>query len=84
MKVFYLPCLDHCKSFYGKAKVIEQDNGEKVLQSYNTQIAKITTGGELVRLWSGNSQTSSRHFNSFCKFYGLPVVRFASQPVGEV
>lgn len=81
MKIFDLPCFDTRASFYGKAKVIEQDNGEKVLQSYNTHIAKITTGGEVVRLWSGNSQTSSRHFNSFLKFYDLPPVRFASLPV---
>lgn len=35
MKVFDLPCFDRCKSFYGKAKVKELDNGEKVLQSYS-------------------------------------------------
>lgn len=81
MKIFDLPCFDTRASFYGKSKVIEQDNGEKVLQSYNTHIAKITTGGEVVRLWSGNSQTSSRHFNSFLKFYDLPPVKFATLPV---
>lgn len=34
-KMYNLPCLDSRKSFYGKAKVIETENGEKLLQSYN-------------------------------------------------
>lgn len=29
MKIFDLPCFDGRKSFYGKAKVIEEDNGER-------------------------------------------------------
>jgi len=37
-------------SFYGKAKVIEEDNGEKVLQSYNTKVCKITSSGEVIRM----------------------------------
>lgn len=52
MKIYDLPVMgyDRAKSFYGKAKVIEKDNGEKVLQSYNTEVCKITSGGEFVRL----------------------------------
>ena len=34
MKIYDLIPMDGRKSFYGKAKVIEKDNGEKVLQSY--------------------------------------------------
>ena len=43
-KIFDLPVCgyDRAKSFYGKAKVIETDNGEKVLQSYNTFVCRIT------------------------------------------
>lgn len=46
-KIFDLPVCgyDRAKSFYGKAKVIETDNGEKVLQSYNTFVCRITAGG---------------------------------------
>lgn len=43
---------DSVKSFYGKARVIEKENGEKVLQSYNTEVCKITSGGEFVRMWN--------------------------------
>lgn len=72
MKMFDLPVMRGCeKSFYGKAKVIEQDNGEKVLQSYNTWVCKITSCGEFVRMWNGYSVTTMRHVNSFLSFYGI-------------
>lgn len=52
-KIFDLPVCgyDRAKSFYGKAKVIETDNGEKVLQSYNTFVCRITAAGRFVRMW---------------------------------
>lgn len=73
MKIYDLPVMGHdrAKSFYGKAKVIEKDNGEKVLQSYNTEVCKITSGGEFVRLWGGYSLTTMRHVNSFLSFFGI-------------
>lgn len=71
IKEYDLPCFDSRKSFYGKAKVIENDNGEKVLRSYNTEVCKITNGGEFVRLWSGYSSTTMRHINSFLRFFGI-------------
>lgn len=70
LKVFDLPCLDSRKSFYGKAQVIEAD-GEKILQSYNTRVAKIDKDNNFISLWSGSSQTTSRHIKSFKKFYGI-------------
>lgn len=72
-KIFNLPvcCSDKAKSFYGKAKVIETDNGEKVLQSYNTAVCKITSSGEFVRLWSGYSVTTMRHINSFLQLFDI-------------
>lgn len=71
-KIYDLPCLDSRKSFYGKAKVIERD-GETVLLSYNTEVAKITESGEFVRLWSGNTQTTNRHIKSFKQFFNVEV-----------
>lgn len=70
-RCFDLPCLDSHKSFYGKAQITEYPNGEKVLQSYNTNVCKITAEGEFVRLWDGNTMTTNRHICSFCKFYGV-------------
>lgn len=74
MKFYDLPVMGHdrAKSFYGKAKVIEKDNGEKVLQSYNTEVCKIGSNGEFVRLWGGYSVTTMRHVNNFLSFFGIP------------
>lgn len=72
-KSFDLPVCgsDRAKSFYGKAKVIETDNGEMILQSYNTVACKITSSGEFVRLWSGYSVTTMRHINSFLQLFDI-------------
>lgn len=73
MKIYDLPVMgyDRAKSFYGKARVIEKDNGEKVLQSYTTDVCKITSNGEFVRLWDGYSSTTIRHVNAFLSLFGI-------------
>lgn len=63
---------DSVKSFYKKATVIETDDGETILQSYDTQVCKITADGKFIRLWDGYSATTMRHINSFLKYIGLP------------
>ena len=71
MKKFDLPVLnDKAKSFYGKAKVIECDNGDIELQSYNTIVCRIKNG-KFERLWDGYSATTMRHINSFIDLYGI-------------
>ena len=72
-KIFDLPVCssDRAKSFYGKAKIIETENGEKVLQSYNTFVCRITAAGQFVRMWGGYSATTMRHVNSFLSFYDM-------------
>ena len=62
---------DKAKSYYGKARVIEKDNGEKVLMSYDTEVCKITKSGEFVRLWEGYSATTMRHVNSFLELFDI-------------
>lgn len=62
---------DRAKSFYGKARVIEKDNGETVLLSYDTEVCKITKRGKFVRLWGGYSATTMRHVNSFLKLFNI-------------
>lgn len=72
MRIYELPNVgDRRKSFHGKAKVIEKDNGETVLQSYDTEVCKINPNGEFVRLWDGYSSTTMRHINSFLQFFGI-------------
>lgn len=62
---------ENVKSFYGKASVIEKDNGDKVLKSYDTEVCKVTSSGEFVRMWSGYSATTMRHVNSFLQYVGI-------------
>lgn len=55
------------KSFYGKAKVLIQDNGTIQLLSYNTVVCEIDTKNNFNMLWDGKSQTTTRHINEFKK-----------------
>lgn len=64
MKVFELTArFDSRKSFYGKAHVIEHDDGVMELQSYNTIVSRCKDGKvEHLGKWS---QTTSRHQREF-------------------
>lgn len=72
MRVFDLPAInDRAKSFYGKAKVSEYNNGDVYLISYSTLVARIHNG-KFEKLWDRYSATTMRHINSFLLFYNLP------------
>lgn len=66
------------KSYYGKAIVWEMADGSKVLQSYQTRVARITPNGEVIRMWGGWSATTGKHIASFC---GLNKKAFMSLPL---
>lgn len=71
MRTFELiPVYDKAKSFYGKAMVIEYDNGNIELRSYDTIVARIRNG-KFERLWNGYSATTMRHINSFINTFGV-------------
>lgn len=61
---------DRANSFYGKAKVIEND-GETLLQSYNTIVCKIDKSGGFVRMWDVYSATTMRHINAFVEVFKI-------------
>ena len=71
MRVFDLPCMNGRKSFYGKAKVIELDNGTKQLLSYNTIVCEIDSNRNFKKIWTGSSHTTNCHIKSFKEFYGV-------------
>ena len=66
------------KSFGCKAVVEVMDDGTKVLYSYMTKIAKITTSGSFVRLCDHEAKCSSpttmSHIVAFCVSNGLPSI----------
>ena len=70
MRRFELKPTNRQKSFYGKAEVIEKDNGDIELRSYSTIVARIRNG-KFERLWHGYSQTTMNHINSFIDTFGI-------------
>ena len=66
MKIYELTArFDARKSFYGKAHVIDHENGVIELQSYNTIVSRCVNGVvEHLGKWS---QTTSRHQREFEK-----------------
>lgn len=72
MKIYDLDCYDARNSFYGKAKVIEDpDNNRITLRSYATDVCMIE-GGIFHKLWDGYSKTTMRHINSFLMEFNMP------------
>ena len=66
IRVFRLePSYTNQKSFYGKAVVIKDSNGNKYLQSYNTVVCAIDKQGNFYRLWDGYSVSTMNHINDF-------------------
>jgi hypothetical protein len=70
MKTYELKPTNNRKSFYGKASVIERDNGDIELRSYETIVARIRNGN-IERLWDGYSATTMNHVNSFLNLFGI-------------
>lgn len=70
MRTYELNPTNNRKSFYHKAEVIERDNGDIELRSYETIVARIRNG-KFERLWSGYSMTTMNHINSFLDTFGI-------------
>ena len=70
MKMYDLKPINNRKSFYGKASIIERDNGDIELRSYNTIVARVRDG-KFERLWDGYSMTTMNHINSFIDAIGI-------------
>lgn len=70
MKAYELKPTNNRKSFYGKASVIERENGDIELRSYDTIVARIRNG-KFERLWSDYSATTMNHINSFLDTFGI-------------
>lgn len=66
MRIYELEArFDTRKSFYGKARIIDHENGTIELQSYNTIVSRCVDGKvEELGKWS---QTTTRHQKEFRK-----------------
>lgn len=70
MKIYEISPINGRKSFYGKAHVIDHEDGIIELQSYNTIVCKIDNG-VFKRLWSGYNVTTMNHINAFVNLFGI-------------
>ena len=61
------------KSYYRKAFILEDENGNVFLQSYDTVVCGIVDGS-FVRYWDDYSVTTMNHINDFCKLYNTPTM----------
>ena len=68
------------QSFYGKAKVVIEEDGTEVLYSYDNAIIKRLPDGTLVRLYDDYTMTTGKHIKAFC---GLDKKAFTKMPVGK-
>ena len=59
------------KSYYQKAFVLQDNDGNVYLQSYRTIVCGFV-GGKLERYWDGYSRTTMNHLNDFMKFINMP------------
>lgn len=67
MKIYELTPINNQASFYGKAKVVIDDDGTETLLSYDTPIIRRTADGKLSRLWFDDwTATTGRHIKAFC------------------
>ena len=66
-----LPCMEYRKSFYGKAKIYEYENGTKELRSYGTPVCELTADNQFVQYYESNTMTTKRHISSFKIYYGI-------------
>ena len=72
-KVYELSPVDGRASFYGKAKVLIDSNGNEFLQSYETIVCMRANNGLMLRCWYGlnggpggkHSMTTTRHIKAF-------------------
>lgn len=65
MKIYELKPITSQKSFYGKAIVQVDDDGNEILYSYGTPIIEKLVDGTYKKLWDGWTATTGKHIKAF-------------------
>lgn len=86
MKSFLLPAApnDRARTFYGKAVVVEEENGGRLLLSYGVPVCRITSDGEFIRIWPGYSATTMRHLQTLQVEIGYNETRAAPERFSKI
>ena len=65
-------CATYQKSYYGKAKVINDQHGNYKLKSYETIVCEYDENTKTFKkFWNGYSRTTMNHINDFRSLFGL-------------
>ena len=72
------------KSFYHKAKIYKDKNGNKVLKSYDTFVCYKDVCGMIHRIWNGWTTTTGNHIKSFCGLNKKEFTRLAYEGYEEL
>lgn len=62
--------MDSNKSYYGKANIIRDNDGNLYLMSYRTIVCYFDNRGIFHRTWGGYSATTMKHVNTFMDRFG--------------
>lgn len=65
MKIYELKPITSQKSFYSKAVVQVDDDGNETLYSYGTPIIEKLADGTYKKLWDGWTATTGKHIKAF-------------------
>ena len=68
MEVLNTASFQHEKSFYGKAHVLHETNGDTILRSYDTNVCTIKPDGT-IKMTALYSRTTQRHIEAFLTLY---------------
>lgn len=74
-KVDLEPVIGRQKSFYGKAKILIDSEGNTFLKSYDSIIAEVKNGKVKINtdVYMWDSQTSLKHLKSFLHILGYEI-----------
>ena len=80
MEMYELSPRDGRKSFYGKAMVLIDAEGNETLYSYGTEVARYNRKENKVEVLGRFSLTTGRHITAFVNEHGVCADRFSSIP----
>ena len=80
MEMYELSPRDGRKSFYGKAMVMIDPEGNETLYSYGTEVARYNRKENRVVVLGKWSLTTGRHITAFVNEHGVCVSRFSDIP----
>lgn len=80
MEMHELSPRDGRKSFYGKAMVLIDPEGNETLYSYGTEVARYNRKENKVEVLGRFSLTTGRHITAFVNEHGVYADRFSSIP----